>query len=74
MQLPSLLLAASSLLGLVSAHGFVQQIKVGNEFISTWNPYKDPQKNIERITRKFKDNGPVTDGLYTVSIYCYSLS
>jgi hypothetical protein len=54
-------------LDLAAGHGFVQQIKVGNEYVPAWNPYKDPQKKVERITRKFDDNGPVTDGRYTVS-------
>lgn len=72
MKLPVALLAISFLIGLSAGHGYVQQLKVGNEYIPTWNPYKDPQKNIERITRKFKDNGPVTDGEYTVSSSCLS--
>ncbi|VUC30183.1 unnamed protein product [Clonostachys rosea] len=51
----------------VSAHGFVQQILLGNTLVDTWNPYKDPQKNpaVQKITRVFKDNGPVTDGRFT---------
>lgn len=79
MRLPAAILTISSLLGLSAGHGFVQQLKVGNEYIPTWNPYKDPQKKIERITRKFDDNGPVTDGGYTVStpapcsVYCIIL-
>lgn len=64
--------AATAILGfsaLVSAHGFVQQIWLGeNLLVDSWNPYKDPQKaGVNKITRKFKDNGPVTDGLFTVS-------
>jgi hypothetical protein len=53
---------------LVSGHGFVQQIWFGNNLVDTWNPYKDPQKNppVNKITRIFKDNGPVTDGRFTV--------
>lgn len=54
---------------LVSAHGFVQQIWLGDNLVDTWNPYKDPQKDppVNKITRKFEDNGPVTDGLFEVS-------
>jgi hypothetical protein len=77
---------------LVSAHGFVQQIWLGNNLVDgepppsafdsrladrriAWNPYKDPQKNppVNKITRIFKDNGPVTDGLFEVgtsSVIC----
>lgn len=66
MQLPTQFLALSALVGLSAAHGFVQQLKVGNDYVTTWNPYKDPQKKLERITRTFKDNGPITDGDYTV--------
>lgn len=56
-----------ALVPLVSAHGFVQQIWLGNSLVDTWNPYKDPQKKppVNKITRIFKDNGPVTDGLFT---------
>lgn len=55
---------------LVSGHGFVQQIWLGDNLVDTWDPYKDPQKDppVDKITRKFKDNGPVTDGLFTVCI------
>ncbi|KAH7095700.1 family 61 endoglucanase [Paraphoma chrysanthemicola] len=51
----------------VSAHGYVQQIQLGSSLVDTWNPYKDPQKNppVNKITRIFKDNGPVTDNLFT---------
>jgi hypothetical protein len=63
--------AATAILGfsaLVSAHGYVQQIWLGENLVDAWNPYKDPQKaGVNKITRKFKDNGPVTDGLFTVS-------
>lgn len=63
--------AATAILGfsaLVSAHGYVQQIWLGENLVDAWNPYKDPQKTgVNKITRKFKDNGPVTDGLFTVS-------
>jgi hypothetical protein len=54
----------------VAGHGFVQQIMLGDNLIDTWNPYKDPQKDppVNKTTRKFKDNGPVTDGLFTVSL------
>lgn len=54
--------------GEVSAHGYVQQIRVHStgQYIEAWNPYKDPSKNVNKITRKFKDNGPVTDGLFEV--------
>lgn len=62
--------AATAILGfsaLASAHGFVQQIWLGENLVDAWNPYKDPQKaGVDKITRKFKDNGPVTDGLFTV--------
>ncbi|KAF1848148.1 lytic polysaccharide monooxygenase [Cucurbitaria berberidis CBS 394.84] len=56
-----------ALIPLVSAHGYVQQIGFGTNLVDTWNPYKDPQKNppVNKITRIFKDNGPVTDGLFT---------
>lgn len=63
--------AATAILGLstlASAHGYVQQIWLGENLVDAWNPYKDPQKaGVSKITRKFKDNGPVTDGLFTVS-------
>lgn len=63
--------AAAAILGfsaLASAHGYVQQIWLGENLVDAWNPYKDPQKaGVNKITRKFKDNGPVTDGLFTVS-------
>ncbi|KAI1849792.1 hypothetical protein JX265_012257 [Neoarthrinium moseri] len=49
----------------VAGHGYVQQIKMGNQLVDTWNPYKDPQKKVTKITRKFPDNGPVTDGKFT---------
>ncbi|KZL70027.1 glycoside hydrolase family 61 protein [Colletotrichum tofieldiae] len=55
----------SALAATASAHGFVQQIMLGENLIDTWNPYKDPSKKVNKITRKFKDNGPVTDGLFT---------
>lgn len=63
-----LTLSLSFLPVLVSAHGFVQQIWFGDSLVDTWNPYKDPQKDppVNKITRKFLDNGPVTDGLFTV--------
>lgn len=63
--------AATAILGfsaLASAHGYVQQIWLGENLVDAWNPYKDPQKaGVNKITRKFKDNGPVTDNLFTVS-------
>lgn len=62
--------AATAILGfsaLVFAHGYVQQIWLGENLVDGWSPYKDPQKaGVNKITRKFKDNGPVTDGLFTV--------
>lgn len=58
--------AVSALVATASAHGFVQQIMLGENLVNTWNPYKDPSKKVEKITRKFKDNGPVTDGLFEV--------
>jgi hypothetical protein len=63
MKLPVLFLALPIS---VSAHGYVQQIWLGDNLVDAWNPYKDPQKNppVNKITRKFKDNGPVTDGLF----------
>lgn len=68
------LATATAILGfsaLASAHGFVQQIWLGENLVDAWNPYKDPQKSgVNKITRKFKDNGPVTDGLFTVSHGC----
>ena len=60
----SALASVLSLSTLVAGHGYVQQLKIGaSTYVSAWNPYKDPQKGttISRITRKFKDNGPVTD-------------
>ncbi|KAJ4295084.1 hypothetical protein N0V90_007093 [Kalmusia sp. IMI 367209] len=65
------LASITGLLAFANAHGFVQQIWLGDKLVDTWNPYKDPQKNppVNKITRKFKDNGPVTDGLFTVSIW-----
>lgn len=56
----------SALAATVSAHGFVQQIWLGENLVDTWNPYKDPSKKVNKISRKFKDNGPVTDGLFEV--------
>jgi hypothetical protein len=52
----------------VVCHGFVQQVRLGNALVDAWNPFKDPQKKpaVNRITRKFKDNGPVTDGKFLV--------
>ena len=63
------LLALALLLpGVVSAHGWVQQIWLDNNLVDAWNPYKDPQKKppVNKITRVFKDNGPVTDGKFEV--------
>ncbi|KAH6648615.1 family 61 endoglucanase [Truncatella angustata] len=55
----------------VSAHGYVTQILFGDKLVDTWNPYKDPQKNVLKITRKFLDNGPVTDNAFlTDAITC----
>jgi hypothetical protein len=53
---------------LVLGHGFVQQIWLGDSLVDCWDPYKDPQKKppVNVITRKFLDNGPVTDGNFTV--------
>ena len=61
-----------SLFTLISAHGFVQQIWLGDNLVDTWNPYKDPsKKGLNQITRKFRDNGPVTDGTFeTDAITC----
>ncbi|GJD00086.1 family 61 endoglucanase [Colletotrichum higginsianum] len=56
----------SALAATASAHGYVQQILLGENLVSTWNPYKDASKKVNKITRKFRDNGPVTDGLFTV--------
>ncbi|CCF36552.1 family 61 endoglucanase [Colletotrichum higginsianum] len=55
----------SALAATASAHGYVQQILLGENLVSTWNPYKDASKKVNKITRKFRDNGPVTDGLFT---------
>lgn len=68
-----LLYLSSFLPALVSAHGFVQQIWLGDNLVDTWNPYKDPQKDppANKITRVFLDNGPVTDGLFTVSTFIF---
>lgn len=65
-----LLITIVSLLGGVSAHGYVQQIWLGEKLVDAWNPYKDPQKKpaVNKITRVFKDNGPVTDDLFMVRI------
>ncbi|KAH6722656.1 family 61 endoglucanase [Leptodontidium sp. MPI-SDFR-AT-0119] len=61
-----------SLVTLSSAHGFVQQIWLGNNVVDTWNPYKDPfKKGLNKITRKFDNNGPVTDDLFeTDAVTC----
>lgn len=69
-------LFASVLVPLVAAHGYVQQIWLGDSLVDAWNPYKDPQKKpaVNKITRVFKDNGPVTDGLFTVSSYTSEIS
>ncbi|KFA69936.1 hypothetical protein S40285_03909 [Stachybotrys chlorohalonatus IBT 40285] len=68
------LLASVVLLpALASAHGYVQQIWLGNNLVEAWNPYKDPSKKppVNKITRIFKDNGPVTDALFeTDAITC----
>ncbi|EUC61095.1 glycoside hydrolase family 61 protein [Rhizoctonia solani AG-3 Rhs1AP] len=53
----------------VLAHGYVQQLKIGSQYVPTWNPYKDPQQKVTRITRAFKDNGPIPDG-FTSAITC----
>ena len=61
------LACASSVVG----HGFVQQFKIGNEYVEAWNPYKDPSKNVVRMTRTFRDNGPVPDGQFkTGAVTC----
>ncbi|KAJ4358588.1 uncharacterized protein N0V89_003172 [Didymosphaeria variabile] len=57
----------------VSAHGYVQQLLLGPNLVEAWNPYKDPQKNppVNKVTRKFLDNGPVTDNAFlTDAITC----
>ncbi|MCJ1441529.1 MAG: hypothetical protein MMC23_002018 [Stictis urceolatum] len=61
------LAVAACFLTSVSAHGYVQQILFGSNLVDTWNPYKDPSKKPagNKITRKFLDNGPVTDNLFT---------
>lgn len=58
----------------VAAHGYVQQILLGDSLVEAWNPYKDPQKDpaVQKITRHFLDNGPVTDGEFTVRV-CWLL-
>lgn len=59
-----------SLVTLSSAHGFVQQIWLGNNVVDTWNPYKDPfKKGLNKITRKFDNNGPVTDNLFETDAF-----
>lgn len=67
-----LTIAASLLLldSYVSAHGYVQQIALGSNLVNAWNPYKDPQRKPPPsvITRHFLDNGPVTDGMFTVRL------
>ncbi|GLB34553.1 putative glycoside hydrolase family 61 protein [Lyophyllum shimeji] len=68
---------ATGLKGLVGGtwsavgHGFVQQIKVGSEYVNTWNPYKDPQQHVTRISRVFPDNGPIPDGDFTGVYPCH---
>ena len=64
------LLTLLSLSVSVSSHGFVQQIWLGDTLVDAWNPYKDPGKKPvpQKLTRVFNDNGPVTDGLFTVSL------
>lgn len=61
-----------SLISLASAHGYVQQIWLGENLVEGWNPYKDAsKKGLNKITRKFDNNGPVTDGLFeTDAITC----
>ncbi|PBP21482.1 family 61 endoglucanase [Diplocarpon rosae] len=63
-----------SLFALISAHGFVQQIWLGENVVGTWNPNKDKsKKGLNKITRKFDNNGPVTDGTFTTdAITCNS--
>ncbi|CEL52905.1 Polysaccharide monooxygenase Cel61a OS=Thielavia heterothallica (strain ATCC 42464 / BCRC 31852 / DSM 1799) GN=Cel61a PE=1 SV=1 [Rhizoctonia solani AG-1 IB] len=63
----SYLLTTLSCAASVWGHGYVQQLKIGNEYIQAWNPYKDPQQKVSRITRAFKDNGPIPDGEFTTS-------
>ncbi|KAJ0384016.1 hypothetical protein COL922a_009277 [Colletotrichum nupharicola] len=65
--------AVFALVATASAHGFVQQIMLGENLVNTWNPYKDPSKKVEKITRKFKDNGPVTDGLFETDAICCNI-
>ncbi|KAH7098758.1 family 61 endoglucanase [Auriculariales sp. MPI-PUGE-AT-0066] len=55
----------------VLGHGFVQQLRFNGQYVQTWNPYKDPQQNVTRITRTFPDNGPIPDGDFvTADITC----
>ncbi|KAG8703111.1 Esterase/lipase/thioesterase [Ceratobasidium sp. 394] len=51
----------------VFGHGYVQQLKIGSQYVQAWNPYKDPQQHVVRITRTFKDNGPIPDNEFTTS-------
>ncbi|KAK7060382.1 hypothetical protein VNI00_001147 [Paramarasmius palmivorus] len=58
---PFILVATLSSVSSVLGHGYVQQLKIGSEYVQAWNPYKDPQQHATRITRPFKDNGPIPD-------------
>lgn len=58
-----------TLFALASAHGYVQQLNLGGKIVDAYNPYQDDDEDAAGktfITRKFQDNGPVTDGLFTV--------
>ncbi len=53
MILVSVLIAAVALVESVAAHGYVPQIKIGNQYIPGWNvptdPYTTPQVNDAQI-------------------------
>ncbi|KAF8584620.1 lytic polysaccharide monooxygenase [Ramaria rubella] len=62
MYLATILLASAAL---VSGHGYVQQMKIGNTLYDGWNPFVDPYLNPipETITRlvRVDGNGPIVN-------------
>ncbi|KAF9262742.1 endoglucanase-4 [Marasmius fiardii PR-910] len=61
---PTLLFLASTLVAEVSAHGYVPQIKIGNQYIPGWDITKDPYTTPQplRVVRGTKlDSGFISD-------------
>ncbi|KAJ8482340.1 hypothetical protein ONZ45_g14986 [Pleurotus djamor] len=64
MILASVLLAAGVLIESVAAHGYVPQIKIGNQYIPGWNVQSDPYTTPQplRVVRPTKpDSGFISD-------------